>query len=72
MHEFGHILQFRKYGFFVFWLKIAPVSFFSALKSRVNPRHQHKFTSTEIDANVLAYNHFGKPADWNFDQFPLK
>lgn len=71
MHEFGHILQFRKYGFFVFWLKIAPASFFSAMKSRIYLRHQHKLTHTEIDANLLAYNYFNKPADWNFGQFPI-
>ncbi len=71
MHEFGHILQFRKYGFFVFWMKIAPKSFFSAMKSRISSRHQHKLTRTEIDANVLAYNYFKKPADWNFGQFPI-
>ncbi len=71
MHEFGHILQYRNYGFFCFWLKIAPVSVFSALISRVNSDHQHKFTGVEIEANVLAYNYFGQPADWNFHQFPI-
>jgi hypothetical protein len=72
MHEFGHILQFRNYGFFVFWLRIAPVSFFSALKSRINLTHQHKLTKVEINANVLAYHYFKKPTDWNHSQFPIK
>jgi len=72
MHEFGHILQFRKYGFFVFWMKIAPASFFSALQSRINSTHQHKRTKVEIDANVLAYHYFNQPTDWNYSQFPIK
>ncbi len=70
-HEFGHILQFRKYGFFYFWFKIAPVSIKSALHSRKRPNHIHMNTWTERNANELAYNYFDKPADWDFYNYPV-
>ena len=70
-HEFGHILQFRKFGFFCFWFKIAPVSLKSAHLSRKNQNHRHMNTWTERNANELAYNYFGKPADWDFINYPV-
>ena len=70
-HEFGHILQFRKYGFLYFWFKIAPASLKSAHHSRKNPNHIHMNTWTEQNANELAYNYFGNPADWDFINFPV-
>ncbi|VBB46691.1 conserved hypothetical protein [uncultured Paludibacter sp.] len=69
-HEFGHILQFRKWGFWLFWKNIAVDSLKSAKNSR---KHlvNHQNTWTEWSANRLAYNYFGKPANWNFMAFPI-
>lgn len=68
-HEFGHILQFRKWGFWFFWLYIAKASLDSAHASRKEHRwHQH--TWTEWSANRLSYDYFNKPTDWNFKRFP--
>ena len=70
-HEFGHILQFRKWGSWMFWKRIAPTSLKSARKSRkYNINHMN--TWTEWSANKLAYDYFGKPADWNFRAFPIE
>ena len=70
-HEFGHILQFRKYGFFYFWFKIAPISVKSSYNSRKRPSHIHMNTWTERNANELAYNYFDKPTDWDFVNYPV-
>ncbi|MDO9152409.1 MAG: hypothetical protein Q7U47_01650 [Paludibacter sp.] len=70
-HEFGHILQFRKYGFLYFWFRIAPASIKSAFLSRKNANHIHMDTWTERNANQLAYNYYEKPADWDFGNYPI-
>mgnify|MGYP006955406144 FL=1 len=69
-HEFGHILQFRKWGFWFFWHYIVSAS----LKSAFNQRRKnipHMHTWTEWSANWLAYQYFDKPSDWNFSRFPI-
>ncbi len=69
-HEFGHILQFRKWGFWFFWRHIAKTSLDSAHASRKSHR-KHQHTWTEWSANRLSYNYFNCPDDWNFRRFPI-
>lgn len=69
-HEFGHILQFRKWGFRFFWRYIAVDSLKSAKKSTSNQLHMQ--TWTEWSANRLAYDYFQKPEDWDLVHFPIK
>lgn len=69
-HEFGHLLQYRKWGFRLFWRHIAPDSLKSARKARKN-NHNHMNTWTEWSANRLAYDYFKQPADWNQKRFPI-
>lgn len=69
-HEFGHILQFRKWGFLFFWRSVASAS----LKSARNQRRKfipHMDTWTEWSANWLSYKHFGMPDDWDHRRFPV-
>ena len=70
-HEFGHILQFRKWGFWFFWRHIAKTSLDSAHASRKEHR-KHQHTWTEWSANRLAYHYFNCPDDWNFRRFPIQ
>lgn len=67
MHEFGHILQFRKWGGWLFWKHIAPDSLKSARQSQNN----HMDCWTEWSANRLSYEYFEKPDSWNFNRFPI-
>jgi len=70
-HEFGHILQFRKWGFFFYWLRIAPDSLSSARKANKIKTYNHMDCWTEWSANLLSYQYFKKPSDWNFTRFPI-
>ena len=54
-HEYGHILQFRKFGPLVYWLIIAPSSLFNAT---FFPSCHYMFW-TETWANYLAKAYFG-------------
>ncbi|NLI72647.1 MAG: hypothetical protein GX361_07975 [Bacteroidales bacterium] len=69
-HEFGHLLQYRKWGFWLFWKHIALDSFKSARKARKHA-HNHMHTWTEWSANRLAYEYFNKPADWDQKRYPI-
>lgn len=69
-HEFGHILQFRKWGFWMFWRRIASASLISARHSRKYAVN-HMHTWTEWSANRLSYEYFKQPKDWNFKLFPI-
>ncbi|MFV0390467.1 MAG: hypothetical protein ACK5KP_01055 [Paludibacteraceae bacterium] len=69
-HEFGHILQFRKWGFRLFWKHIAADSLKSAKNALTN--RQHMQTWTEWSANRLAYDYFQQPEDWDMLNFPIK
>jgi len=71
-HEFGHFLQYRNIGFLFYWGRIAPVSLRSALKARKKRDYNHMSCWTEWSANLLSYNYFNKPADWDADRYPLK
>jgi hypothetical protein len=59
-HEFGHILQYRKWGFLFFWFRIAPVSLVSAWRSRISGQFDHMETWTERLANGLSDRYFRK------------
>jgi hypothetical protein len=69
-HEFGHILQYRKWGIWMFWKHIALDSLQSARKNISNKHHMS--TWTEWSANRLAYDYFKQPADWNLKCFPIQ
>ncbi len=69
-HEFGHLLQFQKWGFFFFWKNIASTSLKSARFSR-KKHFQHQQTWTEWSANWLSFHYFDLPADWDFERFPI-
>ncbi len=69
-HEFGHVLQFRKWGFWMFWRHIASASLISANHSRKYATN-HMNTWTEWSANRLSYEYFNCPKDWNFTFFPI-
>lgn len=69
-HEFGHVLQFRKWGFWMFWRHIATASLLSAKHSRKYAIN-HMHTWTEWSANKLSYEYFDKPGNWNFNSFPV-
>lgn len=71
-HEYGHILQNKKYGSFIFYLKIGFPSLFSAIKSSIFKNYHHKYHKVEIEANLLSYQYFNHPSDWNFKDFPIK
>lgn len=70
-HEFGHMLQYRKWGFWLFWKHIAPDSLRSAKKAQKYV-HNHMDTWTEWSANRLSYDYFMQPEDWNLRRFPIK
>ena len=55
-HEFGHILQYRKYGSLVYWLVIAPESFINAVYF---PLSHYSFW-IETWANHLSKEYFSK------------
>lgn len=69
-HELGHILQYRKWGFWNFWTRIAPTSLKSA-RNKHKDIESHMDTWTEWSANQLSYDYFHNPENWNFHQFPL-
>lgn len=70
-HEFGHILQSRQKGILFYWLRIAPVSLWSAFKSSLDKNHIHMNTWTELSANRLSYKYFTQPANWDFNRYPV-
>ncbi len=67
-HEFGHILQYRRYGW-AYGLAVAPTSLISAYISAGSG--QHKNSWTENEANTLSFLYFGMPKDWNHTEFPI-
>lgn len=71
-HEYGHILQYRKWGAKIFWVEIAPASLKSAHKANINRSFHHMDTWTEWSANRLAYYYFKQPPDWNMKDYPLE
>jgi len=70
-HEFGHILQAKKWGIRFFILHIALQSLRSAQKANKNGFYNHMQNWTEWTANKLSYQYFNCPDDWNFKQYPI-
>lgn len=66
-HEFGHILQARALGYVNFYKNIGIPSLWSASFG-----NSHHTLWTEVWANNLSYNYFGKPSNWPTNLFPLK
>lgn len=67
-HEFGHILQARKWGLFFFYTKVAISSLISAWKKP----SMHNFHWTEWTANYLSYNYFHtENTFWNHFAYPI-
>ena len=71
-HEFGHILQRRQKGFLYFWIRIVPVSVWSAFRTSFTGKHIHMHTHTEWTANLLSYDYFKQPAEWDFNKYPIE
>jgi hypothetical protein len=84
-HEFGHILQYRKYGFGAYYKVIAPESLHSSIINKgkfINGIPLHNFTWTETYANYLSANYFysinawigGNSTSfyWNYNEYPVK
>ena len=69
-HEFGHILQARKWGNDFFYGTIVPVSLMSADAAN-NGSFDHQSTWTEWTANLLSWRYFGKPANWDMNSYPI-
>ena len=68
-HEFGHILQCRRWGFWVFWRHIAWGSLQSAYHSRKG-RSIHQKYWTEWSANRLSCEYFNATDSWNYRRYP--
>jgi len=69
-HEYGHILQYKKWGAKIFWGKIVPASLKSANKANNDWSFNHMDTWTEWSANRLSYQYFNQPPDWSPD-YPI-
>ncbi|MCQ2217696.1 MAG: hypothetical protein MJZ33_04320 [Paludibacteraceae bacterium] len=74
LHEFGHYLQFKKWGFWTFFRHVAKDSLLSCWKSQKKKYvwFRHSDTWTEWSANRLSWEYFGRPSDWNTCKYPLK
>ena len=70
-HEFGHILQNRKYGALKFYLKVGLPSLYSAMKASWIKSYHHQRHPVELEANFLAFHYFKQPVDWDYKNFPL-
>ena len=70
-HEFGHILQARLWGHLFFYRTVVAVSVASAHKANTTTRYNHQHTWTEWSANLLSYNYFKAPANWNMKRYPI-
>ena len=70
-HEFGHILQAKKWGKLFFYRYIARESLNSARRASRDHGFIHQHTWTEWTANRLAYYFFKRPDDWDMKNFPI-
>jgi len=67
-HEFGHILQARKWGMDFFYGTIVSESVKSANRANeINDpsKYNHHDSWTEWTANFLSWHYFVKPTNWN-------
>jgi RHS repeat-associated protein len=71
-HEYGHILQYEKYGGRSYWTEIAPASATSAKNANRDRSYNHMDTWCEYEANRLSYEYFGKPDDWDHKNYPTR
>jgi hypothetical protein len=72
-HEFGHILQYRKWGSRVFWTWVAPSSLRFAHYANNNLSYSnldYMSNWTEWSANYLSYRYFN--GDFNTALYPIK
>lgn len=74
-HEFGHILQYKKYGLYTYYKVFAKESIISA---SIHTEKEHNIFWTETYANYLSYNYL-KPKitnnlikGWNFQEYPIR
>lgn len=70
-HEFGHVLQARRYGWLRYYVLTGPLSLWSALREQLSRDHFHKTASVELEANKLSYSYFNDPEDWDHHSFPV-
>ena len=70
-HEYGHILQAKKWGKLYFYKSVAWTSLMSARKSNHQPSFNHQQTWTEWSANKLSYEFFNHPLDWPLNRYPI-
>lgn len=70
-HEYGHILQARKWGKLFFYRHIARESLNSARRSSQDTTFNHQHTWTEWTANRLSYYFFKRPDDWDMKSYPI-
>jgi hypothetical protein len=71
-HEFGHILQYRKLGFFQFYFLVGLPSLYSAIKASTHKKYKHQTAQVEVEANSLSYQYFKQPSSWPLSRFPIK
>jgi hypothetical protein len=71
-HEYGHMLQAKKWGNVFFYRSISWTSMNSARKSNHDPQFIHQHTWTEWTANRLSYDFFKQPADWDMKAYPVQ
>jgi RHS repeat-associated protein len=69
-HEFGHVLQAKKYGLSFFYKTILPNSLYSGYLNQTRNNFDHHDTWTEWSANDLSKDYFKNEA-WNTKRFPL-
>jgi hypothetical protein len=70
MHEFGHVLQARKWGIQYYYEVVGPTSVLNYNKYNSNWWIYNR-TWTEWSANLLSYIYFLKPTEWDPFLFPL-
>ena len=70
-HEFGHILQAKKWGKIFFYRHIARESINSVKRSNKDSSFNHQHTWTEWTANRLSYYFFKRPNDWDMKSYPI-
>jgi hypothetical protein len=71
-HEFGHILQRHKWGWWLFWFRVAPSSLLLAVRKRQSDNLSHTaYMShwTEWTSNYLADQYFH--GDFNRIDYPV-
>ena len=70
-HEFGHMLQAKMWGKLYFYKTIAWTSLNSVYMANRQASFIHQHTWTEWSANLLSYEYFKRPLDWDFKKYPI-